>query len=227
MTLSMMKDLKELHQQIIEQQHHDADYILRLLNNEKAFLFVAMPIPLLYGSKEAITSQEEGHSSALIDDINDNVEERYRALEYLEDAHNNYKEMKNKLLEARSLSSDRSFNAISDDLVSDVSCELQKFDDWKRIRCQKHILEQKIGTSLAEANSTPSGSNQTTTNEEPNPSTSVTDNEENTSKSSRINNIKKRSFSTVSKVSRSMRHLQPSIESVDEESKRKRKRSKK
>lgn len=36
---------------------------------------------LLYGSKEAITSQEEGHNSALIDDINDNVEERYRALE--------------------------------------------------------------------------------------------------------------------------------------------------
>jgi len=46
--------------------------------------------------------------------------------------------------------------------------------------CLKHILEKKIGTSLAEANSTPSGSNQTTTNEEPNPSTSVTDNEVNT-----------------------------------------------
>ena len=38
-------------------------------------------LQLLYGSKEAITSQEEGHNSALIDDINDNVEERYRALE--------------------------------------------------------------------------------------------------------------------------------------------------
>lgn len=228
MTLAMMKDLKELHKQIIEQQHHDADYILRLLNNEKAFLFVAMPIPLLYGSKEAITSQEEGHNSTLIDDINDNVEERYRALEYLEEAHSNYKDMKNKLLEAGTLSSDRSFNAISDDLVSDVSCELQKFDAWKRTRCQKHVLEKKIGTSLGEANSTPSGSNQTTTNEEPNPSTSVTDNEqENTSKSSRINDIKKRSFCTVSKVSRSMRHLQPSIESADEGSKRKRKRSKK
>ena len=44
----------------------------------------------------------------------------------------------------------------------------------------KHILEKKIGTSLVEANSATSGSNQTTTNEEPNPSTSVTDNEVNT-----------------------------------------------
>ena len=44
----------------------------------------------------------------------------------------------------------------------------------------KHVLEKKIGTSLAEANSTPSGSNQTTANEEPNPSTSVADNEVNT-----------------------------------------------
>lgn len=41
--------------------------------------------------------------------------------QYLEEAHNNYKDMKNKLLEAGTLSSDRSFNAISDDLVSDVS----------------------------------------------------------------------------------------------------------
>ena len=44
----------------------------------------------------------------------------------------------------------------------------------------KHVLEKKIGTSLGEASSTPSGSNQTTTNEEPNPSTAVTDNEVNT-----------------------------------------------
>lgn len=41
----------------------------------------------------------------------------------------------------------------------------------------KHILEKKIGTSLVEANSTPSASNQTMINKEPNPSTSVTDNE--------------------------------------------------
>ena len=41
--------------------------------------------------------------------------------QYLEEAHSNYKDMKNKLLEAGTLSSDRSFNAISDDLVSDVS----------------------------------------------------------------------------------------------------------
>lgn len=39
----------------------------------------------------------------------------------------------------------------------------------------KHVLEKKIGTSLAEANSTPSGSNQTTTNEEAIASTSATD----------------------------------------------------
>lgn len=44
----------------------------------------------------------------------------------------------------------------------------------------KHVLEKKIGTSLGEPNSTPSGSSQTTTNEEPNPSTSVADNEVNT-----------------------------------------------
>ena len=44
----------------------------------------------------------------------------------------------------------------------------------------KHVLEKKMGTSLAEANSTPSGSSQATTNEEPNPSTSEADNEVNT-----------------------------------------------
>ncbi|XP_078376195.1 snRNA-activating protein complex subunit 1-like [Oculina patagonica] len=229
MTLTMMKDLKELHKQIIEQQHHDADYILRRLNNEKAFFFVAMPIPLFYGSKEAITSQEESQKSVLIDDVNDNVEERFRALEYLEEAHSNYKEMKNKLLEAGTISSDRSLNAVSDDLMSDVACELQKFDDWKRTRCQKHVLEKKIGTSL-DANSTPSGSNQTTTTNEvaANASSSATTkNEENKTKSSRIKDIKKKSFSTVSKVTRSMRHLKPSIETTDEGTKRKRKRTKK
>lgn len=39
----------------------------------------------------------------------------------MEEAHSNYKEMKNKLLEAGTISSDRSLNAVSDDLMSDVA----------------------------------------------------------------------------------------------------------
>ena len=43
--------------------------------------FMAYFNQLAYGSKEAITSQEDGQSSATIDDVNDGVEERFRALE--------------------------------------------------------------------------------------------------------------------------------------------------
>ena len=39
---------------------------------------------LAYGSKEAITSQEEGKSSALIDDVSDNLQERFRGVEVME-----------------------------------------------------------------------------------------------------------------------------------------------
>lgn len=229
MTLSMMRDLKELHKQIIEQKHHDADYILRLLNNGKAFLFVAMPIPLSYGSRETITGQDEGQSSTLIDEVNETVEERFQAMEYLQEAHNNYKELKNKLQETRLISGDRSFNAISEEMVTDVASELRKFDEWKRMRCQKHVLEKKTGTSLSDANSVQSGNTQpttTTTNEEACPGTSAAS-QKNISKSSRIKEIKKRSFSTASKVTRSMRHLQPTVESTHEGSKPKRKRTKK
>ncbi|KAJ7391771.1 Small nuclear RNA activating complex, polypeptide 1, 43kDa [Desmophyllum pertusum] len=196
---------------------------------KRAFLFVAMPIPLFYGSREAITSQEEGQSSVLIDDVNDNVEERFRALEYLEEAHGNYKEMKSKLQETATVSSDRSLNAISDDLVSDVACELQKFDDWKRTRCQKHVLEKKLEHHYQRLAVLQQGNSQTapSTNEEANAGTSAASKPENASTSSRIKDIKKRSYSTVSKVSRSMRHLQPSIELADEGSKTKRKRTKK
>ena len=42
-------------------------------------------------------------------------------MQYLEEAHSNYKEIKSKLLEAGTVSSDRTFNAISDNLVSDVA----------------------------------------------------------------------------------------------------------
>ncbi|XP_022805335.1 snRNA-activating protein complex subunit 1-like isoform X3 [Stylophora pistillata] len=229
MTLSMMRDLKELHKQIIEQKHHDADYILRLLNNENAFLFVAMPIPLSYGSRETITGQDEGHSSTLIEEVNETVEERFRAMENLEEAHNNYKELKNKLQETGLITGDRSFKAISEETVTDVASELQKFGDWKRMRCQKHVLEKKTGTSLSDANSVQTGNMQltTTANDEASPGTSALS-QENISKSSRIKDIKKRSFSTAAKVTRSMRHLQPTIESTDDEgSKSKRKRAKK
>ncbi|CAH3120792.1 unnamed protein product [Porites lobata] len=232
MTLAMMKDLKELHKRIIEQQHHDADYILRRLYKENSFLFVAMPIPLAFGSKEAITSQEEGQSSGLIDDVNDDVEERFRALEYLEEAHKNYKELKSSLLESGTIPSSRSFSAISDDLVTDVASELQKFDDWKRTRCQKHVLERTTGTSVSQANSgkAPSQDSQTTSEKETRTSTEPLSaaKKGNTSKSSRVNEIKKKSFSTVSKVSKSMRHLQPSKETTEEEgNKPKKKRQKK
>lgn len=39
---------------------------------------------LAYGSKEAITSQEEGKSSALIDDVSDTLQERFRGVEVIE-----------------------------------------------------------------------------------------------------------------------------------------------
>jgi len=229
MTLSMMKDLKELHNQIIEQKHHDADYILRLLYHEKAFLFVAMPIPLAYGSKEAISSQEEGQSSVSTDDVNDNIEERFRALEYLDEAHKNYKEMKLKLQQKGTISSDRSFSAISDGLITDIASELQKFDDWKRTRCQKHVLERKTGTSLSlpDTASAASDNSQTTTDTaEINMATATTADKGNSSKSSRIKDIKKRSFSSVSKVTRGMRHLQPSKESTEGSEAKKKRRKK-
>ncbi|XP_044179444.1 snRNA-activating protein complex subunit 1-like [Acropora millepora] len=228
MTLSMMKDLKELHGQIIEQQHHDADYILRLLHKEKAFLFVAMPIPLAYGSKEAITSQEEGKSSALIDDVSDNLQERFRGVESLDDAHKNYTQMKAKLLAAETIPNDRSYRAISDSLVTDISSELQKFDEWKRTRCQKYVLERKTGTSLSLPNTSNAGpiSNPVAPDTETSTASTSSVVMENAAKSSRIAEIKKRSFSSVSKVSKSMRHLQPSKDSSDQENRSKKKRKK-
>lgn len=91
------------------------------------------------------------------------------------------------------------------------------------------MLEKKTGTSLSDANSVQTGNMQltTTANDEASPGTSAFS-QENISKSSRIKDIKKRSFSTAAKVTRSMRHLQPTIESTDDEgSKSKRKRTKK
>lgn len=41
--------------------------------------------------------------------------------QYLQEAHNNYKELKNKLQETRLISGDRSFNAISEEMVTDVA----------------------------------------------------------------------------------------------------------
>lgn len=229
MTLSMMKDLKELHNQIVEQQHHDADYILRLMYKERAFLFVAMPIPLAYGSKEAITSQEEGQSSAFVDDVNDNLEERFKGVEKLDEAHKNYIQMKAKLLGSGAISADRPFSAISDNLVTDIASELQKFDEWKRTRCQKHVLERKTGTSLSLPNtgSVESVNNPNAPDKETNPAVTSTVEKESAAKGSRINEIKKRSFASVSKVSKSMRHLQPTKDSSDEENKSRKRGTKK
>ena len=41
--------------------------------------------------------------------------------QYLQEAHNNYKELKNKLQDKRLISGDRSFNAISEEMVTDVA----------------------------------------------------------------------------------------------------------
>ncbi|XP_015766107.1 PREDICTED: snRNA-activating protein complex subunit 1-like [Acropora digitifera] len=241
MTLSMMKDLKELHGQIIEQQHHDADYILRLLHKEKAFLFVAMPIPLAYGSKEAITSQEEGKSSVELLSFSPVMPFSLKfqsnvifellpsfSSQSLDDAHKNYTQMKAKLLAAETIPNDRSYRAISDSLVTDISSELQKFDEWKRTRCQKYVLERKTGTSLSLPNTSNAGpiSNPVAPDTETSTASTSSVVMENAAKSSRIAEIKKRSFSSVSKVSKSMRHLQPSKDSSDQENRSKKKRKK-
>ena len=59
--------------------------IIDALNWEAFFIFCFHHFEkLAYGSKEAITSQEEGKSSALIDDVSDNLQERFRGVEVME-----------------------------------------------------------------------------------------------------------------------------------------------
>eukprot|EP00795_Rhopilema_esculentum_P014529 gene14529-5595_t len=62
MTMPMWKDLKNLQEVVREHKHRDIDYVITKLENDKAFLFTAMPKQLEYGNKELMTNMETAGS---------------------------------------------------------------------------------------------------------------------------------------------------------------------
>ncbi|KAK3729339.1 hypothetical protein QZH41_009051, partial [Actinostola sp. cb2023] len=138
MTLSTWKDLNDLHEEIQELKHHDADYILRSLKNAKAFLFCATPTQLAYGSKEAIVSHNREISAQISADADKVVDRVCGVLERLHGAHTKYQEAKESVVHLED-SDDytRSLDIASSTFDIDLASGIEAFHKWKQAHCQK------------------------------------------------------------------------------------------
>lgn len=231
MTLSMWNELMGLHQEIKDQEHYDADYILRKLKNEKAFLFVAAPVPLIYGARESIISEERETNSAVGMETDTIVEETYETLQRLSSIHNSYENTKARLQEDGESSLGRSARVISENLVDNISSELEKFQDW-RSQHQKNVQERKSAALLhikepkRRGLSTTAGGPGTTPKTIGDSEQSSSSISSQTSRAKRMQELKNKQFTSVGKVSRSMRHLRPNVASSSQQPSPKRSRKK-
>ncbi|EDO42423.1 predicted protein [Nematostella vectensis] len=206
MTLPMWKDLNDLHEQFRIDKHYDADFILRSLKNDRAFIFCAMPTQLAYGSREAITCQERERACAVSVEANSCVELAYGAVEKLLEVHSRYQKLKKRATQGSDVVNPNTVAMISDKFPSELARDIFKFEDWKQKRCHQHVLHQpsssllmmpedNVDSDIAAASAVKDETMQEETEEE--------------SRASIRKTLKQKSFSQVNKVSKSMRHLQP------------------
>ncbi|EDO29027.1 predicted protein [Nematostella vectensis] len=185
MTLPMWKDLNDLHEQFRIDKHYDADFILRSLKNDRAFIFCAMPTQLAYGSREAITCQERERACAVSVEANSCVELAYGAVEKLLEVHSRYQKLKKRATQGSDVVNPNTVAMISDKFPSELA---------------RDILNLKTGSKkdvirAGHASAVKDETMQEETEEE--------------SRASIRKTLKQKSFSQVNKVSKSMRHLQP------------------
>ncbi|XP_031564648.1 snRNA-activating protein complex subunit 1-like [Actinia tenebrosa] len=213
MTILTWNNLKDLHEELIYLKHHDADFILRSLKNSKAFLFCALPTQIAYGSRDGITSREGEHTAAIALEADQVIDKTCGMLERIHKIHNKYQNTRERLFSFEDTSLSKSaLDVVHTGLAVDIARDIETFDKWKQNRCLKHVLNQRKSTILMIPDD----------NFEKNrPRVSAMDNltqntlTESATRAKLLEQIKKRSFSQVGKVSRSMRHLKPTAAEDD------------
>lgn len=114
MTIAMWDDLKQLQTQARELQHNDVDYVITKLENDKAFVFTAMPKQLEYGNKELMTNMESSGSEVIT------FRKYYMPEQYIQDSIRSSDFLK------RTASIENEYRSVKSDICNEVN---GKFDE--------------------------------------------------------------------------------------------------
>eukprot|EP00794_Sanderia_malayensis_P003549 gene3549-4052_t len=151
MTVTMWKDLKDLHKLVKRYQHLDIDYIITKLENDQAFHFTAMPKLLEYGKKELMTNMDSYGSEVSTErksyQPDQYVEDLVQGLDVIEkvsQVDDEYKAAKEEVkkslgssIEPRLLSS---LNVTNDDFRSELVRDIEEFRDWLESNTREQVL---------------------------------------------------------------------------------------
>ncbi|XP_077978953.1 snRNA-activating protein complex subunit 1-like [Glandiceps talaboti] len=192
-TLQQWQNVLAFHEEVRQQQHLDTEYVFRKLRADKAFLFVAMPTKIIPNRGDKTADDDEKDSWLDQPSILSEIYEG-EPLERLDNLHTEYQQMK--CLISGSDVPNRSLAMVKEPLAQEVSSIINEYEEWRKKRREASYASRlkNISKDTEESDSDAEWKPESAS----------------TSRRQRIDEIKKRSYSGVVKVSRSRRHRQVS-----------------
>ncbi|RDD38771.1 snRNA-activating protein complex subunit 1 [Trichoplax sp. H2] len=149
LTEAMYRELNVFQETIRKHNHHDADFILRILQNGKAFLFVAMPTRLCLNSNQIISPSAENESEVILtrNAVSNAID--IESLQNLSEIHEQYDDLKKQIAANATgqLQQDvnvedwrESLGRISGELIQELIDSVRNYEKQKKIRSEKSLL---------------------------------------------------------------------------------------
>ncbi|CAM9783760.1 unnamed protein product [Lampetra planeri] len=141
LALKEWDDLSKLYQEIVEQEHYDADYIYRSLCDQHAFHYTALPAPLMFRMgkmRKANIWKEKMNEHGGLRQNHNRVSGVVStdAMEELQNIHEHYHHMKCAISTSK-LQPDKSLSLVRDDMQRAVKDALATYQLWSDVRASK------------------------------------------------------------------------------------------
>uniref|UniRef100_S4RFS6 Small nuclear RNA activating complex, polypeptide 1a n=1 Tax=Petromyzon marinus TaxID=7757 RepID=S4RFS6_PETMA len=141
LALKEWDDLSKLYQEIVEQEHYDADYIYRSLCDQHAFHYTALPAPLMFRMgkmRKANIWKEKMNEHGGLRQNHNRVSGVVSAdaMEELQNIHEHYHHMKCAISTSK-LQPDKSLSLARDDMQQAVKDALATYQLWSDVRASK------------------------------------------------------------------------------------------
>ncbi|XP_078462369.1 snRNA-activating protein complex subunit 1 [Lampetra planeri] len=209
LALKEWDDLSKLYQEIVEQEHYDADYIYRSLCDQHAFHYTALPAPLMFRMgkmRKANIWKEKMNEHGGLRQNHNRVSGVVStdAMEELQNIHEHYHHMKCAISTSK-LQPDKSLSLVRDDMQRAVKDALATYQLWSDVRASKKPRAASTGKST-ERNA-----------EDKERHSYEEDDAVGCSRAEKLAAIKNKSYNNPTKAPRSRRHRQTEINSSEDD----------
>nr|XP_032818804.1 snRNA-activating protein complex subunit 1 isoform X3 [Petromyzon marinus] len=209
LALKEWDDLSKLYQEIVEQEHYDADYIYRSLCDQHAFHYTALPAPLMFRMgkmRKANIWKEKMNEHGGLRQNHNRVSGVVSAdaMEELQNIHEHYHHMKCAISTSK-LQPDKSLSLARDDMQQAVKDALATYQLWSDVRASKKPKAASTGKSTERSA------------EDKERHSYEEDNAVGCSRAEKLAAIKNKSYNNPTKAPRSRRHRQTEINSSEDD----------